>query len=114
MEPDAPTLFSTMNCCPVCCVSWAAKTRATWSTEPPGGNTAMIFTGLAGHACATAATGNAPSTAARAAARQPLDVMSVSSLCERDAAATLPQRPPAGATVAWQVAFGGEHVAHLV
>jgi len=29
--------------------------RVTWSTEPPGGNPTMNFTGLAGHAvCASA------------------------------------------------------------
>ena len=50
IEPDAPPRFSTMNCWPSCCVRCAAKMRATWSTEPPGGNTAMILTGFDGHA----------------------------------------------------------------
>ncbi|HEX7466614.1 MAG TPA: hypothetical protein VF309_08230, partial [Usitatibacter sp.] len=40
------------------------KMRATWSTEPPGGNTAMILTGLFGHApCEWAASGTNQSKA---------------------------------------------------
>jgi len=33
--------------------------RATWSTDPPGGNTAMIFTGFVGHVWAWAANASA-------------------------------------------------------
>ena len=51
IEPDAPPRLSTMNCCPVCKLSCCARTRATWSTDPPGGNTAIILTGLMGHPC---------------------------------------------------------------
>src|SRR6185295_18139408 len=58
IDPDAPPRLSTMNCWPVCVVSCAANTRATWSTDPPGGNTEMIFTGFAGQG-AFANAGNA-------------------------------------------------------
>src|SRR5438552_263680 len=45
-----------MTCWPSCCVSCAANTRATWSTDPPGGKTAISLMGLAGQApCAKAA-----------------------------------------------------------
>src|SRR5215212_3963923 len=54
MEPEAPVRFSTTNCWPSCAPSCAAKMRATWSTDPPGGNGAMIRTGFAGHDCAKA------------------------------------------------------------
>src|SRR5690348_2347598 len=58
MEPEAPPRLSTTNVCPICCPSWAARIRATWSTDPPGGNTAMISTGCEGQAgcCAWAAS----------------------------------------------------------
>jgi hypothetical protein len=45
MTPDAPPLFSTMMLCPSCCDNTGAMMRATWSTEPPGGNTAINLMG---------------------------------------------------------------------
>src|SRR5262245_4413675 len=72
MEPDAPGLFSTMNCWPSDSESFTPSRRASGSTEPPGGNGTTSFTGLVGHVCAAAGRhASAPSTAhaARAARR---------------------------------------------
>src|SRR5947209_1252024 len=38
-----------MNCWPVWTVSCCARTRATWSTDPPGGNGETMRTGFEGH-----------------------------------------------------------------
>ena len=43
-----------MNCWPSAVVSWAARMRATWSVEPPGGKPTMNFTVFEGQACAWA------------------------------------------------------------
>jgi hypothetical protein len=40
--------------------------RATWSTDPPGGNTEMIFTGFVGHAACGYAAGEARERRAQA------------------------------------------------
>src|SRR5262245_18013045 len=55
MEPEAPARFSTMNGCFSESLSFAAISRASGSTEPPGGNGDTNFTGLSGQACAPAA-----------------------------------------------------------
>src|ERR1700682_4223989 len=48
MMPEAPVRFSTMNCCLSESVSLAAKSRASGSTEPPGGYGETNLTGLSG------------------------------------------------------------------
>src|SRR5689334_21418243 len=54
MIPEAPVRFSTMNCCLSASVSLAAKSRASGSTEPPGGYGETNLTVLVGHSCANA------------------------------------------------------------
>src|SRR5216683_502096 len=54
MMPEAPVRFSTMNCCFSDSVSFAARMRASGSTEPPGGYGETNLTGLVGHSCAKA------------------------------------------------------------
>ena len=54
IEPEAPGRFSTMNCWPSAVVSSAARMRATWSVEPPGGKPTMNFTVFDGQAWAWA------------------------------------------------------------
>src|SRR2546421_8498626 len=52
MMPEAPVRFSTMNCCLSESVSFAARMRASGSTEPPGGYGETNLTTLVGHSCA--------------------------------------------------------------
>src|SRR5215831_17300904 len=54
MMPEAPVRFSTMNGRLSDSDSFAAKSRASGSTEPPGGYGETNFTGLVGHSCAQA------------------------------------------------------------
>jgi hypothetical protein len=54
IEPDAPGLFSTINCCFSDSLSFTPTSRASGSTEPPGGNGTISFTGFVGHSCAAA------------------------------------------------------------
>src|SRR5204863_203226 len=56
MEPEAPGLFSTMNCCLSASLSLAATRRASGSTEPAGGNGTTNETGFEGQSCARAGT----------------------------------------------------------
>src|SRR5690348_3329910 len=63
MMPDAPVRFSTMNCCLSESVSLAARSRASGSTEPPGGYGDTNLTTRVGHSCAW--TGNASSASNR-------------------------------------------------
>src|SRR5476651_1630117 len=73
MDPDAPGLFSTMNCCPIDSVNLTASRRASGSTEPPGGKGTTNFTGLVGQftlwagagSDASAAQNDSPATASR-------------------------------------------------
>src|SRR5258708_29836391 len=51
MMPEAPVRFSTMNCCLSESVSFAAISRASGSTEPPGGYGDTNLTGLLGQSC---------------------------------------------------------------
>ena len=68
IEPDAPPLLSTTTVWPSRCCSGWLRMRATWSTEPPGGNTATRWIGCFwGQACAWAA-GAATSSVMNAAA----------------------------------------------
>src|SRR5438067_10896716 len=62
MMPEAPVRFSTMNCCFSDSESFAARMRASGSTEPPGGYGETNFTTRVGHCCAKA--GNAKTTSA--------------------------------------------------
>src|SRR3954468_24753136 len=55
MMPEAPVRFSTMNCCLSDSVSFAANTRASGSTEPPGGYGETNLTTFVGQSCAHAA-----------------------------------------------------------
>src|SRR5205809_2312718 len=66
-----------MNCCPRESASLAPRMRASGSTEPPGGNGTMNFTGLVGQACATTVSGASAQTTivAAAAARRPARIM---------------------------------------
>ena len=48
IAPDAPPMFSTTTLWPSCLLSCCASTRATWSTDPPGGKTEISRTGLSG------------------------------------------------------------------
>src|SRR6267143_3642780 len=57
-----------MNCCPSVSANLAATKRASGSTDPPGGNGEMNFTGLVGQACATTVSGASAQTAIVAAA----------------------------------------------
>src|SRR5438552_388341 len=59
MMPEAPVRFSTMNCCLSDSLSFAARMRASGSTEPPGGYGETNFTTLVGQSCAC--TGSASS-----------------------------------------------------
>src|SRR5258705_13970313 len=71
MEPDAPPRFSTMTGWPSCFVSCAARMRATWSTDPPGGKTAISLIGFTGHKfCARAPGETAASNAAGSAKKK--------------------------------------------
>src|SRR5205085_2404600 len=54
MTPEAPVRFSTMNCCFSDSLSFAAKMRASGSTEPPGGYGETNLTTRVGHSCASA------------------------------------------------------------
>src|SRR5437763_15615677 len=54
MTPEAPVRFSTMNCCFSDSPSFAAKMRASGSTEPPGGYGETNLTRRVGHSCASA------------------------------------------------------------
>src|SRR6267143_3954141 len=54
MIPEAPVRFSTMNCCFSDSASFAARMRASGSTEPPGGYGETNLTSRAGHSCAKA------------------------------------------------------------
>ncbi len=68
IEPEAPPLLSTTTLCPSCFCRGSARMRATWSTEPPGGNTATSLIGcLPGQAWAQAAGAAARPTASAAA-----------------------------------------------
>src|SRR5919108_1225680 len=58
MTPEAPVRFSTMNCCFSDSESFAAKIRASGSTEPPGGYGETNFTMRVGHSCAKAGNAN--------------------------------------------------------
>src|SRR5512140_2399766 len=74
MEPDAPGLFSTMNCCPIDALSLTESRRASGSTEPPGGKGTTNLTGLLGQPalCAVADSGRtAAQNASPARARRP-------------------------------------------
>src|SRR5947208_14398398 len=62
MTPEAPVRFSTMNCCFSDSLSFAAKMRASGSTEPPGGYGETNLTRRVGHSCAKA--GNAKTRSA--------------------------------------------------
>src|SRR5436853_1090861 len=62
MTPEAPVRFSTMNCCFSDSPSFAAKMRASGSTEPPGGYGETNLTRRVGHSCAKA--GNAKTRSA--------------------------------------------------
>jgi hypothetical protein len=72
IEPDAPGLFSTMNCCPSSSLSLVPSSRASGSTEPPGGNGTTSLTGFVGHCCAAAGRATA-ATRAKQAARISVD-----------------------------------------
>src|SRR5436190_19184102 len=63
MIPEAPVRFSTMNCCLSESVSFAARMRASGSTEPPGGYGETNFTTFVGHSWACA--GSASSATSR-------------------------------------------------
>src|SRR3989442_11608183 len=63
MMPEAPVRFSTMNCCLSDSVSFAARMRASGSTEPPGGYGETNFTTFVGHSCAW--TGSASSASSK-------------------------------------------------
>src|SRR5437868_1555536 len=52
--PEAPVRFSTMNCCFSDSDSLPAKSRASGSTEPPGGYGETNLTTRLGHSCACA------------------------------------------------------------
>src|SRR5207237_8526216 len=54
MMPEAPVRFSTMNCCLSASLSFAARMRASGSTEPPGGYGETNLTTRVGHSCASA------------------------------------------------------------
>src|SRR5205814_9582990 len=77
IEPPAPVLFSTMNCCPRESASLAPRMRASGSTEPPGGNGTTNFTGFVGQVCATTVCGASAQTTivAAAAARRTTGTM---------------------------------------
>src|SRR5216110_2518466 len=63
MMPEAPVRFSTMNCCLSDSPSFAARMRASGSTEPPGGYGETNLTTFVGHSCAW--TGSASSASNR-------------------------------------------------
>src|ERR1035437_4689782 len=78
MDPDAPGLFSTMNCCPIDSFSFTASRRASGSTEPPGGKGTTNFTGLVGQFTLWAEAGgdaSAAQNASPATARRPNKVL---------------------------------------
>src|SRR5258705_4442884 len=52
MMPEAQVRYSTMNCCFSDSLSFAARMRASGSTEPPGGYGETNLTTLVGHSCA--------------------------------------------------------------
>ena len=81
IEPEAPGRFSTMNCWPSAVVSWAARMRATWSVEPPGGKPTMNFTVFEGQAWAWA---NGAATARRSAAASAGRVRDMRMVTSRD------------------------------
>src|SRR5262245_15009313 len=54
MMPEAPVRFSTMKDCLSESCSFAARRRASGSTEPPGGYGETNLTTLLGHSCADA------------------------------------------------------------
>src|SRR2546423_15165405 len=62
MMPEAPVRFSTMNCCLSDSPSFAARMRASGSTEPPGGYGETNFTTLVGHSCACTANASSASS----------------------------------------------------
>src|SRR5580704_1698297 len=55
--PDAPVRFSITTVAPRRCAKPACASRATASTEPPGGNGTTILIGPDGQLCARAASG---------------------------------------------------------
>src|SRR5258706_1205475 len=70
MEPEAPPRFSTMTGWPSCFVSCAARMRATWSTDPPGGKTAISLIGFTGHKFCARAPGETAASIAAASAKK--------------------------------------------
>src|SRR5450830_1746523 len=78
MDPDAPGLFSTMNCCPIDSFSLTAIKRAIGSTVPPGGKGTTNLTGLVGQFTLWAVAGSdasAAQNASPATARRPNNVL---------------------------------------
>src|SRR5258706_15331509 len=65
MMPEAPVRFSTMNCCFSDSPSFAARMRASGSTEPPGGYGETNLTTLVGHSCALTGRASSASSASR-------------------------------------------------
>src|SRR5258708_7662900 len=74
MMPEAPVRFSTMNCCLSESVSFAAISRASGSTEPPGGYGDTNLTGLVGQSCEK--TGNERNTGRRKTKNLEADISS--------------------------------------
>src|SRR5438128_8770556 len=64
MMPEAPVRFSTMNCCLSASLSFAARMRASGSTEPPGGYGETNLTTLVGHSCACSGAATVKATSA--------------------------------------------------
>src|SRR5450830_1109668 len=78
MDPDAPGLFSTMNCCPIDSFSFTASRRASGSTVPRGGKGTTNLTGLVGQFTLWAVAGSdasAAQNASPATARRPNNVL---------------------------------------
>src|SRR6516162_5274436 len=65
--PPAPTLFSTMNCCPRISDRYCPMTRATMSFGPPAEKHTIQRTGRIGYPCADAACNTAGRAATPAA-----------------------------------------------
>ena len=62
--PAAPGLFSITTAWPQASCSFCARMRVPMSVPPPGGKGTTMRIGLAGHACADAASGHASSAMA--------------------------------------------------
>src|SRR6185503_3315194 len=69
MVPPPPATFSTMKVCSSARPSWSATVRPIRSRPPPGCAGTMIFTVLAGYACACRQDGTSAVASARLAAK---------------------------------------------